>query len=114
MQTTKPTTASLVYATVISNPGVTSRELKGLLRECPATAINGALATMVRRGALVLDTTDGERSGKYSKGKAPVVLRNAYSTKPSNDMTAQTIKQEIVQAQQLLSSLLGKLEKIQG
>lgn len=113
MQKTTPSTTSLVYAAVISNPGVTSRALKVLLPNCPATAINGALQSLHTRGAIHMDAVPGGRNAKYSKGKAPVVLRAAGTTdNTAADIMKQELKAELVQGLQILQQLMVKLEKI--
>jgi hypothetical protein len=115
MQTNKPTTTSLVYAAVISNPGITSRELKFLLKDAPATAINGALASLSGRGALHKDISKGERSAQYSKGNAPVALNKAPTAVVEDKVEMfdkSALRQEIAEGINLLSKLLVKLEKI--
>lgn len=113
MQKTKPSTASLVYAAVISNPGITARELKKLLTNESAAAINSACFQLTKRGALAVDFSKGERSGQYSKGKAPVVLRNAVSnSSTAADLMTQELKAELIQGLQVLQQLMVKLEKI--
>lgn len=114
---TKPSATSLVFAAIISNPGIDARTLKGLLADVPSTSINAALFNLKSRGAIKGDDSMGPRSLKYYKSNVPVVLRKsstevAQAAAKVEMFDKASLRQEIAQGINLLSSLLVKLEKI--
>jgi hypothetical protein len=112
MQTTKPTTTSLVYAAVISNPGITSRQIKQLLDKSHHGAINGALQNLTGRHAIRREDNLGNglgRNGQYFKSNLPVSLRNATSSTPVSTLDRAAIKLELSQLQQQMAKLMATL-----
>lgn len=71
------TLSSKVYAAIIANPGITSREIRRVIGLERGTGISIArqIGSLVQRHAVIAVPGETERSTKYYKGSAPVVLR---------------------------------------
>jgi hypothetical protein len=117
------TTASQVYATVITNPGITMRELRKELPEANTRTIHVTVFNMTKRGALIGINEDGGRSTRYYKGPAPANLRlpnglqqrtlgRTPAEAPAQDSSVAGLRQEVKQMIAGLNDILVRLEKI--
>jgi DNA-binding transcriptional regulator GbsR (MarR family) len=72
------TVSSKVYGLILSNPGITLRELNRSLGTSGSgtRAVSSAVHNLIKRGA-VKGKKNGARNTQYYKGSAPAVLRQA-------------------------------------
>lgn len=116
------TTASQVYATVITNPGITMRELRRALPDANTRTVHVTVHQMTKRGCLIGVNEDGGRSTRYFKGPAPANLRlpNGLQQRTlgrtveaaTQDDSVAGLRDEVKQMIAGLSSILVRLEKI--
>lgn len=84
------TVSSKVYGLILSNPGITLRELNRALGTSGSgtRAVSSAVHNLIKRGA-VRGKKNGERNTQYFKDSAPAVLRQAAGK------TQKTLNKEI-------------------
>lgn len=99
MQTTK---AAKVYGAILANPGITAREINKMLGTAD---IGSCLNSFVKRGAVLAMPGMSERSTKYFKGRAPVILRQAAGESQSR------LEQEIAELENSVNDALILLEQ---
>ena len=112
MQSTK---SAKVYGAILSNPGITAREINRMLgfsgSDCRATT--AALQNFAKRGAVVAVPGSTERNTKYYKGRSPVVLRQAAGVSQRNiDSMAAQAQREVEKSIALLEGVLAKLKSV--
>lgn len=75
----KSTVAAKVYGLILTHPGITSREINRMLWregiEHTTHAVQSALHSFRRRGAIIATEGDTNRNMRYYKGSAPVALK---------------------------------------
>lgn len=98
MQTTK---AAKVYGAILSNPGITAREINKLVG---TKDIGSCLNSFAKRGAIIAMPGATERSTKYYKGRAPVTLRQAAGESQSR------LEKQIADLQTTVDEAIAMLE----
>lgn len=109
MQATK---TAQIYATVIANPGITSREITKKLNG--ATNVARILVQLKSRGAIIALPGKGPRSAGYYKGTAPVVLRQAAGTRQRDLNAASAEAKKIAEMQGQLDWLQSELDELRA
>lgn len=104
----KSTLTSRVYGYILANQGCTSREIRrGLNLSSEDGVIGPAINSLIKRSAIEgVANTEKERSTRYFKGAAPVVLKQ-----PANGTTQKKISKmaQLVQMQQQLQQSLAEM-----
>ena len=85
MQATK---TAQIYGMIISNPGITCREITKTL---DTTNVSRTIYRLVQRGVIKAVEGTGSRSTRYYKGGSPIVLRQAAGVR-QKDIDAAAIK----------------------
>jgi predicted transcriptional regulator len=106
MQATK---TAQIYGMIISNPGITSREIS---KKLGTKSTARTVYALVQRGAIKAVEGTGSRSTRYFKGSAPVILRQAAGIRQADINAAAVETSEIRALQQQVDWLQAELTAI--
>lgn len=108
MQATK---TAQIYGMIISNPGITCREISKKLGSKNTARMVYAL---VQRGAIKAVEGEGSRSTRYFKGAAPVILRQAAGIRQKDINAAAVETQQYRELKQQVDWLQAELNAIRS
>lgn len=100
-----------VYGAIISNPGITSREIN---KQYGTSEIGSTLKALEKRGAIIAAPGASERNTKFYKGRAPVKLNQPRGTtqkKLEESFDVAAVRLEVTNGIKMLENILKTLEK---